>query len=108
MDHTNLALPSMAQTTFVSLGTEQMTLNIQEHCDLMAMFEREYKGARLDYEDKAMWPKGHIYQNGETNNLFLAYRKGCAYGRAVEAGKHPPDADYANQVLKAVAASVRR
>ena len=58
-------------------------LHTQEHIDLMAMFEREFRGYRLDREDKAIWSKGHIYQSGETNELFLAYRKGYAYGRAV-------------------------
>jgi hypothetical protein len=59
-----------------------MTLFAQEHYDLIAMFEREFTGLRLDKEDKSMWPKGHVYQNGEANNLFLAYRKGYAFGRA--------------------------
>lgn len=59
-----------------------MTLFAQDHYDLIAMFEREFTGIRLDKEEKSMWPKGYIYQNGETNNLFLAYRKGYAFGRA--------------------------
>lgn len=50
----------------------------------MAMFEREYKGScRLDREDRSVW-KYRIYQNGEANNLFLAYRRGYAFGKAVE------------------------
>ena len=61
-----------------------MKLKSQEHYDLMAQFEREYQGHRLDREDKSLWERGAIYQNGETNALFLAYRRGCAYGRAVE------------------------
>lgn len=59
-----------------------MTVGSQEHYELIAMFEREDWGMRLDKEEKAMWPKGYIYQNGETNRLFLAYRKGYAYGKA--------------------------
>ena len=59
-----------------------MTLFSKDHYDLMAMFEREFSHMRLDREDKAYWAKGRIYQSGETNNLFLAYRKGAAYGRA--------------------------
>ena len=59
-------------------------LNTQEHINLMAMFDREHKGYRLDKElDKELWKMGHIYQDGATNNLFLAYRKGYAYGKAV-------------------------
>lgn len=52
----------------------------KEHYDLMAQFEKEYKHLRLDREDKDLWVKCCIYQNGETNNLFLAYRKGYALG----------------------------
>jgi hypothetical protein len=60
-----------------------MTLFSQEHYDLIAMFEREFKGERLDKEVKDMWPKGYIYQNGEVNRLFLAYRQGFAFGTRV-------------------------
>lgn len=59
-----------------------MTLGSKDHEELMAMFEREYAGLRMDRENKALWAKGNVYQSGETNNLFLAYRKGAAYGRA--------------------------
>lgn len=62
-----------------------MKLLSQEHYDLMAMFEREFHGARLDKEDKSIWSRGHVYQNGETNNLFLAFRRGYALGQAVNA-----------------------
>lgn len=59
-------------------------LKTQEHIDLMAMFEREYTGCyRLDKEPKESWPRGHIYQHGELNELFLAYRKGYALGKAM-------------------------
>lgn len=60
-------------------------LNSQEHIDLIAIFERlpAVKGFRLDKEAKALWPKGHIYQHGELNELFLMYRHGYAYGKAV-------------------------
>lgn len=59
-----------------------MQLNTQEHIDLMAMFEREFSG-RKDKEPKNLWPMGHIYQDGQVNDLFLAYRKGYALARAV-------------------------
>lgn len=59
-------------------------LKTQEHIDLMTMFEKEYKGHRLDREkNKALWLIGQIYESGETNALFLAYRKGYAYGKAI-------------------------
>jgi len=54
----------------------------KDHYELMTMFESEFSHLRLDREDKANWPKGYVYQNGEANNLFLAYRRGFAYGRA--------------------------
>lgn len=50
----------------------------------MAAFERAFRGRRIDREDKAFWPKGYIYQDGHTNDLFLAYRMGAAYGSAIE------------------------
>lgn len=57
-------------------------LKTKEHIELIAMFEREYSG-RNDKEAKELWPKGIIYQDGHRNNLFLAYRKGYAFGKAV-------------------------
>lgn len=59
-----------------------MTLNSQEHIDIMAMFEREFRGMRMDREDKSIWRMERIYQSGETNNAFLAYRRGYAFGKA--------------------------
>ena len=59
-----------------------MTIGSKEHYELIEMFEREFKGFRFDKEPKDIWPKGNIYQSGETNNLFLAYRRGVSYGRA--------------------------
>jgi hypothetical protein len=60
-----------------------MSLGSQEHYDMIAMFERVFTGQRFDKESKDMWSKGYVYQNGETNNLFLAFRHGVAYGKAV-------------------------
>lgn len=60
-------------------------LGTQEHYDVMAMFEREFRGHRLDREEsKELWARGRIYQNGETNALFLAYRRGYALGKVAE------------------------
>lgn len=58
-------------------------LKTQEHIDLIAMFEREFSGHRLDKESKELWTMGRIYQDGELNERFLAYRRGYAYGKAV-------------------------
>ncbi|MGE0278440.1 MAG: hypothetical protein AB7R40_23840 [Nitrospiraceae bacterium] len=53
----------------------------QDHYELIEMFERTFKGDfRLDREDKAEWSKGRIYQSGDANRTFLAYRKGYAFG----------------------------
>lgn len=56
----------------------------KDHYELMAMFEKEFKHHRLDRERKELWSKGHIYENGETNFLFLAYRKGYSYGKTFQ------------------------
>lgn len=56
----------------------------QEHYDLMAQFDREFKGERLDKEAKSFWAQGAIYQDGQVNKLFLAYRRGYALGKVVE------------------------
>ena len=63
-----------------------MTLLSRDHHEMISFFERHFKGAfRLDKEDKALWSKGYIYQNGEANAAFLAFREGVAYGKAVSA-----------------------
>jgi uncharacterized protein (UPF0332 family) len=63
-----------------------MTLTSKEHYDLINFFEKCFKNeGRLDKEDKAMWSKGYVYQNGEVNRLFKAFREGVAYGQAVGA-----------------------
>lgn len=59
------------------------TLGTKGHEELMRHFESLYKGERLDREAKDLWKSGHIYQHGEVNNLFLAFRKGVAYGLAI-------------------------
>lgn len=59
-------------------------LKTQEHYDLMAQFERQFKGRRLDREGKQDWARGVIYQDGQTNDLFAAYRWGYALGKAVQ------------------------
>jgi hypothetical protein len=58
----------------------------QEHYDLLAEFEREFavRDDRARKEPKELWRRGHVYCHGETNELFLAYRRGYALGRCVE------------------------
>lgn len=57
-------------------------LATQEHYELMAMFEKVAYG-RMDKEAKELWAKGRVYQDGKVNELFLMYRNGYAYGKAV-------------------------
>lgn len=59
-------------------------LGTQEHYDVIAMFDREFKGMRLDKEAKDMWKRGHVYQDGQTDALFNAYLRGYALGKSVE------------------------
>ena len=62
-----------------------------EHYDLMAQFEREFPG-RHDKEQKALWPNGIIYQDGQINELFKAYRRGYALSKAIHQQANPlPD-----------------
>ena len=63
-------------------------LNALEHIELMQMFEKEYRGHRLDKEPRGMWAKGIIYQDGRTNELFLSYRRGYAFGKVI--GRNEP------------------
>ena len=52
--------------------------------DLMTMFEKEHRGVgRLDKENKDLWSRGIIYQDGQVNTLFLTYRKGYLLGKQV-------------------------
>lgn len=60
-----------------------MTLTSKDHYELIAMFDKLYVGHfRLDKEDKVMWSKGFIYQHGDANRMFIAFRHGVAYGKA--------------------------
>ena len=59
-----------------------MTVGSKEHDEMIKTFDKEYSGFRLEKEDKTLWEKGVIYQNGEVNNMFRAFRFGYAAGRA--------------------------
>lgn len=58
-------------------------LKTQEHYDLIAQFDKEFKGSRLDKEPKDSWARGIVYQDGRINEMFLVYRKGYALGKAL-------------------------
>lgn len=66
-----------------------MQLKTKEHYDVIEMFERTMKaisGFRGSYnkEAKELWSKGYVYTHGETNNMFLAFRHGVSFGKALE------------------------
>lgn len=62
-----------------------MKLGSKEHQELMQQFEKDCKNhiAHTDKENKDLWPKGIVYQDGKTNNLFLVYRMGYALGKVI-------------------------
>lgn len=60
-----------------------MQIKEKYHYDLMAQFEKQFPHRRFDKEPKEIWPIARVYQDGQTNELFLAYRAGAAYGRAI-------------------------
>ena len=59
-----------------------LQIHTGDHDELMSMFEKDHRGYRLDREEKSYWKQGQIYQSGETNALFTAYRMGAAYAIA--------------------------
>lgn len=61
-----------------------MELRSQEHYELMKSFEQFCKPGRLDKEPKEMWARGIVYQDGNVNAMFLAFRQGYALGQAIE------------------------
>lgn len=69
-----------------------MSLFSLEHYEMLANFEREFKDCRLDKEDKSLWPKGVIFQDGHVNELFLAYRRGASYQSGIHCLKDVPAA----------------
>jgi hypothetical protein len=59
-----------------------MTIKDKEFYDLINFFDRQFSG-RKDKEPKELWSKGHIYQDGERNNLFLVFRSGYCLGKEI-------------------------
>ena len=59
-----------------------MTIGSKEHHELMKFFERRFSSLRLDREkNREQWKTGNIYEAGETNTMFLAFREGYALGK---------------------------
>ena len=61
-----------------------MNLLSKEHYELLEMFEQQNKHLRAEREPKELWRMGHIYQDGQTNNLFNYFRSGYALGKAIQ------------------------
>jgi len=59
-----------------------MQVKTREHYELIEQFESEFPG-RHDKEDRDLWRIGRIYQDGQLNELFLAYRRGYALAQAI-------------------------
>lgn len=70
-----------------------MSLFGKEHYELLSQFEREFKHRRLDKEARDLWPKGNVFQDGHVNELFLAYRRGAAYQKALDLPHTPQGGD---------------
>jgi hypothetical protein len=58
-----------------------MQIHTKEHQDIIKAFENLYTG-RFDKEDKETWAKGYVYQDGELNKQFIAFRNGYSAGRS--------------------------
>ena len=56
-------------------------LKSKEHYELMAQFEKTVIPGRCDKESKDLWPKGIVYQDGQVNKMFLAFRMGYSFGK---------------------------
>lgn len=59
------------------------TIKAKEHYELLRHFDKEFKGRRLDKEPSELWAMKRIYQDGQLNELFLAYRSGYVLGKAI-------------------------
>lgn len=67
-------------------------LGTKEHYDVIDMFDREYKGHRLDKEDRSLWRRGIVYQDSHVNELFGAYLRGYAFAKALATISTAPEA----------------
>lgn len=56
----------------------------REHYELMEFFERTHSHLRLDHEIKDLWSNGNVYQSGEANAIFIAFRKGYELGKVIQ------------------------
>ena len=54
----------------------------KEHYELLENFEKHNSHMRLDRENKELWYKGQVYQDGDVNRLYNAFILGYSFGRA--------------------------
>ena len=60
-----------------------MKIGSKEHYEILANFEKNFKGMRLDKEkNNELWKIGQVYENGETNKMYQAFIMGYSFGRA--------------------------
>src|SRR5579885_1137853 len=68
----------------------EFSLFCNEHYRLLEVFERQFAHlGRMEKEPKDLWAKGFIYQDGHVNEIFLAFRRGYAYGKAFMQQRQP-------------------
>ena len=63
-------------------------VHTKEFLELLATFERFKLGGRYDKEPRESWPRGDVYQDGETNQRFRMFHSGYEHGKAVERLQH--------------------
>lgn len=58
-------------------------LGTKEHYEVMAEFEKSFKGRRFDKEPMELWKKQRVYQDGNLNELFRAFLLGYSLGKVM-------------------------
>jgi len=61
-----------------------MKIGSKEHYEILADFEKCFKGHRFDKESKELWSIKYVYQDGEVNKLYNAFILGYAAGKCAE------------------------
>jgi hypothetical protein len=60
---------------------ERMMIGTKEHYDLLVEFEKMFKSERLDKEEKSLWKKQIVYQDGQVNQKYQAFILGYSLGK---------------------------
>ena len=67
-----------------------MAIHDKEFYELLAQFDKYAKQnlrGRLDKEDKQLWSKRVIYQDGKINEAFLVFSAGYMFRKSIENGE---------------------